>query len=80
MFEWKIGNEDVIAVLRTGETIMEYPEDKPFESRLLLGFSGDRPIHIVAALDPATETCHVITAYEPDSAVWQPDFRTRRFS
>ena len=80
MFQWKIGSEEVTAVLRTGETIMEYPEDKPFQSRLLLGFSGDRPIHVVAALDPATEACHVITAYVPDPAVWQPDFRTRRFS
>ena len=43
MFQWKIGSEEVTAVLRTGETIMEYPEDKPFQSRLLLGFSRDRP-------------------------------------
>lgn len=26
MFEWKIGNEDVAAVVSTGEVIMEYPE------------------------------------------------------
>ena len=44
MFQWKIGNDDVIAVLRTGETMMEYPEDKPFESLLLLGFSGHRNV------------------------------------
>jgi hypothetical protein len=46
----------------------------------MLGFSGVRPLHVVAALDPVTGTCHVITTYVPDPAVWQPDFRTRRLS
>lgn len=80
MFEWKIGKEEVIAVLRTGEVIMEYPEDKPFGSRLMLGIVGGRPLHVVAALDPATATCYVITTYLPDSAIWQPGFRSRRLS
>ena len=80
MFEWKIGGEDVAAVVGTGEAIMEYPEDKPFPSCLMLGYPRGRPIHVVAALDPATGTCHVITAYEPDPAVWQSDFRARRLS
>ena len=80
MFEWKIGKEEVAAVLRTGEVIMEYPEDKPFQSRLMLGVAEGRPLHVVAALDPATGTCYVITTYVPDPAIWQPDFRTRRSS
>ncbi|MBI3681171.1 MAG: DUF4258 domain-containing protein [Acidobacteria bacterium] len=80
MFEWRIGSEEVVTVLRMGEVIMEYPEDKPFPSRLMLGFPGDRPLHAVAALDPATGTCHVITAYVPDPVIWKPDFRTRRLS
>ena len=58
MFEWKIGKEEVAAVLRTGEVIMEYPEDKPFQSRLMLGVAEGRPLHVVAALDPATGTCY----------------------
>ena len=57
---------------------MEYPEDRPFPSCLMLGYPMGRPIHVVAALDPDTGTCHVITAYEPDPAIWQPDFRARR--
>jgi hypothetical protein len=80
MFEWKINSEEVATVLSIGEVIMEYPADKPFESRLMLGFPGGRPLHVVAALDPCTGTCHVITAYVPDPAIWQPDFRTRRLS
>ena len=80
MFEWKIGKDEVVGVLRTGDVIMEYHEDRPFQSRLMLGFSGVRPFHVVAALDPATGTCYVITAYVPDQVIWQPDFRTRRSS
>ena len=64
-FEWRIAKEEVVAVLRTGEVIMEYHEDKPFPSCLMLGFSGVRPLHALAAFDPA---------------IWQPDFRTRRLS
>jgi hypothetical protein len=45
----------VVAVLRTGEVIMEYHEDKPFRSRLMLGFSGVRPLHVVAAPIPPPE-------------------------
>jgi len=33
MFEWKIGREEVIEVLQNGETIREYPDDKPFRRR-----------------------------------------------
>ena len=36
--------------------------------RLVLGFSGSRPIHIVAADNPVERETIVITAYEPETA------------
>ena len=77
MFEWGFQRDEVLDVLRNGEVIAEYPEDKPFPSCLLLGFSARRALHVVAALDRGTATCHVITAYPPDPARWREDFKTR---
>ena len=45
---------------------------------LVVGFLGDRPIHIVVAFDDPTKTCHIVTVYEPDPGQWSDDFRTRR--
>ena len=52
-------------MLQSGEVIAEYPNDVPLPSSLLLGFLGDRPIHIVVAFDDPTKTCHIVTVYEP---------------
>ena len=49
MFERNITVEAVHRVLKTGSVIEKYPEDKPYPSFLILGFIGNRPIHIVAA-------------------------------
>ena len=49
MYERRISEEDVRHVLATGEVIKEYPEDTPYPSRLILGWCGDRPIHVVIA-------------------------------
>ena len=43
MFERRIGVEDVLHVVATGDTIEEYPSDTPFPSCLILGFSGRAP-------------------------------------
>jgi hypothetical protein len=65
-------------VLDHGTIIEEYPDDTPYPSRLVLGWVGRRPIHVVAADDPASRTTIVITAYEPDRDVWEDDFRKRK--
>ena len=77
MFERGISRNDVATVLRRGQTIEAYPADEPLPSRLLLGFVGTRPLHVVVARDPATHECHVVTVYEPDPRLWQPDWKTR---
>ena len=78
MFERALTVDDVRQVLAAGEIIEAYAEDTPFPSRLVLGWSGRRGIHVVAAdNDDAWETI-VITVYEPDEAHWEPGLRTRR--
>ncbi|MEW6348978.1 MAG: DUF4258 domain-containing protein [Thermodesulfobacteriota bacterium] len=80
MFERSIARTEVRKVLRTGESIEAYPDDDPFPSALMLGFVENRPLHVVVAVEDSTETCYVITAYDPDPLLWESNFRTRRTS
>jgi len=60
------------------EAIETYPTDKPVPSRLILGWSGTRPIHVVAADDaPAQETI-IVTVYQPDIQEWESGFKMRK--
>ncbi len=78
MFERKISKSDVVEVLKNGEIIEEYMDDEPFPSYLMLGFIGVQPLHVVAAFDSESKTCHIITAYDPDPALWDEGFNRRR--
>ena len=77
MFQRSIRVEDVHAVLSGGKSIIDYPDDTPYPSRLMLGWCGERPIHIVAADTPESETI-IITVYEPDPALWEPGFERKK--
>jgi Domain of unknown function (DUF4258) len=78
MFQRRISEEEVKLVVAMGETIESYPTDKPFPSRLLLGWNGSRPIHVVAADDvPAQETI-IVTVYQPDPTEWESGFVRRK--
>jgi len=77
MFERRVSVDDVHAVLESGETIESYPEDHPYPSRLVLGWVGKRPLHVVVADNYAEQTMIVITVYEPDRESWEDDFRRR---
>ncbi len=78
MFERRIDRLSVSAVIRSGETILDYPDDRPYPSRLLLGWVDGGPLHVVVARDPGNGMCYVITVYIPDAVLWSDDFRTRR--
>jgi len=78
VFERAVSAADVESVLRAGEDIADYPDDRPHPSRLVLGFVQGRPLHVVAALDAASDTCHVVSVYEPDPALWEEGFKKRR--
>ena len=49
MYQRSITAQEVHTVIQTGETIEDYPNDVPYPSRLLLGWCGLRPIHVVVA-------------------------------
>lgn len=57
---------------------MDYPDDQPYPSKLLLWFNGKIPLHIVVAQNENDGSCYVITAYIPSSKLWEPDFKTRK--
>jgi len=78
MFERAVTPDEVSAVLTNGETIANYADDSPYPSRLVLGWSGKRPLHVVAAYNARANETIVVTVYEPDSATWDADFRRKK--
>lgn len=78
MFKRQIHHQDVVEVLKKGETVKTYPDDRPYPSQLLLGKAGKQNLHVVVAWDAEAETVYVITAYKPDPILWLEDFKTRR--
>ena len=78
MFERGITEAEAHKVLCEGEEIATYPEDTPYPSRLLLGWRGDKPLHVVVAYNAQSDEEIVITVYEPDSVLWDDGFRRRR--
>ena len=77
MLERGITREQVKRTIRQGEIIEVYEQDRPYASCLILGFVPE-PLHVVAALDPRSLVCHVITAYRPSLEQFEPDYRIRR--
>ncbi len=73
-----IREEEIEYVLHTGEVIEVYTDDTPYPSELLLGWSGNRPLHVVVAIDITIHKKMIITAYEPDPNQWEADFKRRK--
>ncbi len=73
MLEWNLDVADVEAALAACETIEEYED----QTRLVLGRSGVRPLHVVIRENEMTQTTFVITVYEPDPSRWDASFKNR---
>jgi hypothetical protein len=78
MFERQISVRNVVQVLQAGETIEDYSSEMQEPSRLILGFRGSRPLHIVVSENPTMDAIIIITAYIPDPVKWDKGFRSRR--
>ena len=78
MFERNVTVKKVREALETGDVIEDYSSEMPEPSRLLLGFQGKRPFHVVTSENPAANELTVITVYLPDPNKWKKDFRSRR--
>jgi hypothetical protein len=78
MFQRAISPTVVTLRIQADNIIARYPDDRPFPSVLMLGFDGDRPIHIVVARDSETSACYVVTVYVPDPTLWNETFTERK--
>lgn len=78
MFQRIILTDEVEYVLKNGEIVTEYSDDKPYPSKLLLAFCNSRPIHVVCSYNQTDETIVIITVYEPNITIWENDFKTRK--
>jgi hypothetical protein len=78
MVKREISTDDVRAVVEEGKVIESYPSDFPYPSRLLLGWRGIRPIHVVTADSAVDDETIIITVYEPDPSLWEPNFEKRK--
>jgi hypothetical protein len=77
MFQRDVDEADVERVIRSGEIIESYPDDQPYPSYLVLGYTDKRALHVVYAKDE-NETIIVITVYEPTPEKWLEDLKTRK--
>ena len=78
MAERGFSPDAVKSVIENGTVIKDYPDDTPYPSRLILGFDGERPVHVVSAYNAENDTEYVITVYEPNALKWSDDFTERR--
>jgi hypothetical protein len=75
LYERRISYDSVIAAIMNGEIIEEYPNDYPFPSCLINAVSP-HPLHVVCGL--GNGHVFIITAYKPDSGMWEADNKTRK--
>lgn len=78
MFERGISAKRVVSALKLGNTIEDYSSEMPVPSRLILGFHGKHPVHIVASENLERKEITIITVYLPDPDKWTKDFKSRR--
>ena len=73
----KITYKEIKEAILNGEIIEDYPEDFPYPICLILGITiKNRVIHIVVGI--GENKLWLITAYEPDSNLWDSDFKKRK--
>jgi len=78
MFLRQISDDEIVELLRCGTIIEDYPDDQPYASCLISGMVNYRPLHAVMAYNNVDREAIVITAYEPDPAVWSEDYTRRK--
>jgi len=78
MFERKVSVRNVSQALQSGEVIEDYSAEMPEPGRLVLGFQGRRPFHMVISENPETHDVTIVTVYLPDPNKWDKNFKVRR--
>ncbi len=73
-----ISTLEVVEAVGSVEVVEEYPDDLPYSSALVLGFSSRlRPLHMVCAYDDVEDSLTIVTVYQPDPDRWI-NFRSRK--
>ena len=68
---------EIKEAVRNGEIIEEYPNDYPYPSCLILGYTNDKKVlHIVVGLGETK--LWLITVYKPDINQWSSDYKSRK--
>lgn len=80
MDERGLSVEDVRMALDNGEDIESRPEEVPYPARLVLGLCRLGPLHVAVRANMDADEIIVETANQPDPALWEPGFKTRRKS
>ncbi|MGH8910284.1 MAG: DUF4258 domain-containing protein [Egibacteraceae bacterium] len=70
--------EDVRQGLKNGEDIESRPDDCPYPARLVLGMCRRGMLHVAVRDNLEDHEAIIETAYQPEPALWEPGFRTRR--
>lgn len=78
MFARRISEAEVEIAINRGTIVESYPDDTPFASYLVLDFIDGCPIHVVYSIDKSTNITYIITAYNPDSSIWENNFSVRK--
>ena len=78
MFEREISPVKVRRALEAEDVIEDYSSEMPEPSRLMMGFQGKRPFHVVTSENPEANEITVVTVYLPDMNKWKKDSRTRK--
>ncbi len=72
-----ISRLDVLNCVNKGEIIESYPDDFPYPSCLIFGYTlNNEVIHVVAGCDG--EYVYIITAYYPNLEKFDVDLKTRK--
>ena len=65
-------------IIKQGETIKTYSDDKPYPSYLIFNTNLQNPLHVLVAKDEINDICIVITAYTPEIRIWKSDFKSKQ--
>ena len=77
MFERDVSPAKIRHALELADVIEDYSSEMPEPSRLIMGFQGKRPFHVVTSEVPAINEVTVVTVYLPDANKWRKGFRSR---
>ena len=77
----RIGKRDILlsdvkSTIMSGELIEIYEDDYPHPSALILGYTNNKIIHVVAGIGGGY--IWLITSYIPDLKKWDENYKTRK--